>query len=69
MKDKKILLTGGNGFWGRFVKKELLDKGVEEKNIFIPDLPDFDLRDPKTERKAVSAYQKIEKKAGEKINK
>ncbi len=47
LQGKKILLTGGNGFLGRFVKKELLNKGVKEKDIFIPDLPDFDLRDPK----------------------
>jgi len=53
LKNKKILLTGGNGFLGTFVKKELLKRGVEEKNIFIPDLPDFDLRDKKNCEKAV----------------
>ena len=53
LKNKKILLTGGNGFLGTFVKKELLNKGVKEKNIFIPDLPNFDLRDKKNCEKAV----------------
>jgi len=53
MKNKKILLTGGNGFLGTFVKKELIKKGVKEKDIFIPDLPDFDLRDKKNCEKAV----------------
>jgi len=53
LKNNKILLTGGNGFLGTFVKKELLKRGVEEKNIFIPDLPDFDLRDKKNCEKAV----------------
>lgn len=45
LQNKKILLTGGNGFLGAFVKKELLNKGVKEEDIFIPELPDFDLRD------------------------
>ncbi len=48
LKNKKILLTGGNGFLGSFVKKELINKGVKEKDIFIPDLPEFDLRNKKT---------------------
>jgi len=34
--DKKILLTGGNGFLGQWVLKELLKKGVLQKNIEIP---------------------------------
>ena len=53
LRGKKILLTGGNGFLGTFVKKELLKKGVKEKNIFIPDLPEFDLRDKKNCEKIV----------------
>ena len=44
LKDKKILLTGGKGFLGFFVEKELLNRGVKKENIFIPDLPEFDLR-------------------------
>jgi len=35
-KDKKILLTGGNGFLGQWVLKELLRKGALRKNIEIP---------------------------------
>ncbi len=53
LKNKRILLTGGNGFLGTFVKKELLNKGIKKKNILIPDLPDFDLRNPKNCKKAV----------------
>jgi len=30
LKNKRILLTGGSGFLGNFVKKELLKKGVDE---------------------------------------
>ena len=35
-KNLKVLLTGGSGFLGRFVKKELLKYGFSEKNIFSP---------------------------------
>jgi len=53
LRGKKILLTGGNGFLGTFVKKELIKKGVEEKDILIPDLPDFDLRNLQTCQRVV----------------
>ena len=53
MKNKKILLTGGNGFLGSFVKKELIKKGVKEKNIFIPDSSELDLRNKENCEKAV----------------
>lgn len=43
-KNKKILLTGGAGFLGSFVKEKLLGKGISKKNIFIPRANDFDLR-------------------------
>ncbi|GIW63100.1 MAG: GDP-L-fucose synthase [Patescibacteria group bacterium] len=42
--DKKILLTGGNGFVGQHVYKKLLEKGAKKENILIPRSKDYDLR-------------------------
>jgi len=49
--NKKILLTGGGGFVGKHVIKELLKKGILEKNIIIPRSKKYDLRDKKTTEK------------------
>ncbi|EMR74122.1 nucleoside-diphosphate-sugar epimerase [Thermoplasmatales archaeon SCGC AB-539-N05] len=43
-KDKKILLTGGAGFLGSFIKNQLISKGVKEEDIRIPRSKDHDLR-------------------------
>jgi GDP-L-fucose synthase len=44
LKDKKILLTGGDGFLGKFVQKDLVASGVREEDIRIPHHLDNDLR-------------------------
>lgn len=44
LKDQKILVTGGAGFLGSYVVKELIKEGVEAKNIIIPRSKEFDLR-------------------------
>ncbi|MCL4385523.1 MAG: GDP-L-fucose synthase [Cyanobacteria bacterium] len=42
LKNKKILVTGGNGFLGRNVVRKLKDKACS--NIFVPKIEDYDLR-------------------------
>ena len=46
LEDKRILLTGGNGFVGKHVYRELVRKGANPKNIFIPNSQKQDLRKP-----------------------
>jgi len=42
--DKKILITGGAGFFGSQVVNQLIEKGVLKENIRIPRSKDVDLR-------------------------
>src|SRR5580693_6669759 len=43
LKDKKILVTGGNGFLGRVAVRKLIGRGVPEANIFAPHAAELDL--------------------------
>ena len=44
LKDKKILVTGGNGFLGAKVVDRLVLHGVSHENIFAPRSSERDLR-------------------------
>jgi GDP-L-fucose synthase len=42
LKSKKVILTGGAGFLGSYVEKELKKQGC--KDVFIPIKEEYDLR-------------------------
>jgi|SRR3989344_656451 len=46
-KNKNIVVTGGAGFLGKYIIKELIKRGVDKEKIFIPRSKDYDLRDEK----------------------
>lgn len=56
---KKILLTGGDGFLGRFVLKELLKNGVQEEDVRIPHHVENDLRIMENCRQAVKGMDLV----------
>jgi len=41
--NERIVITGGAGFLGRYLQKELIGRGVPRENLLIPLIEDYDL--------------------------
>lgn len=52
-KNKKILLTGGSGFFGTHLLQELIQHGVKESDVVIPRSNTIDLRNQKDLKRVV----------------
>ncbi len=47
LKNKRIIVTGGEGFLGQHLIKKLIERCVPRENIFIPKFEEYDLRKEK----------------------
>jgi len=55
--EKKIIITGGDGFLGGYIVEKLIKKGVSLDNIFIPKQKDYDLRKEKNIKRMFSDFK------------
>ncbi len=62
--DKKVVVTGGAGFLGAYVRKKLVERGVAEENIRVPRRPGFDLRQRESCDRAVGGADVVIHLAG-----
>ena len=60
LKDKKILVTGADGFLGRHLVKNLIEKrNVSKNNLFLPTAAEFDLRERENCRNVVKGKNMV----------
>ncbi|MBU2524243.1 GDP-L-fucose synthase [Patescibacteria group bacterium] len=64
LQNSNILLTGGNGFLGGFVREKLIERGVREGKIIIPRSKENDLRDIEVVRKILKGVDIVIHLAG-----
>jgi len=62
--NKKILVTGGKGFLGKYVIEKLEQRGIKKENIFVPIFGDYDLRKMEDCQKAIKGRQIVIHLAG-----
>ena len=57
--SKRVLLTGGNGFLGSYVKERLIRRGIPEESLSSPRSSQFDLREMSDCREVASGADLI----------
>jgi GDP-L-fucose synthase len=55
-KKERVVVTGGAGFLGQHLQKELVELGLEKKNLLIPHIEDYDLT---KESDVIAMYERM----------